>query len=324
MRKKWYKVPLLKIVLGLIASGMLINVGGGLASAAEKVVITKTYELLEEAAYISYVLEGYDGSFTSSMTLPDGKVVSSVISTKKTDSAGIEYWTNAYSVKSAPKGKYVFTIHVPKQAYYNLRIDLPIFSDVPSHWARAAIEAFVEKGIVSGYGNGRFGPNDAVTGEAFVKMAVLSLTEELPTGKRQWLKSFRWRVTDQVVSKELSFLEYSFGAGDGAEHWSQPYIAAANDLGVLSNWTVKDFTVPFKRKDVALLAANIMRMVKAEDKFSSFTDVKQLSVENQNAIGLVSNYSIFSGYPDGTFKPDIPVTRAEAVTILTRLTEFLK
>ncbi|MDQ0060440.1 S-layer homology domain-containing protein [Paenibacillus harenae] len=324
MRQKWYKVPLMKIAIVLIAAGMLINVGGGLASAAEKVVITKTYELLEEAAYISYELEGYDGSFGSSMRMPDGRVVSSAISTKKTDSAGVAYWTNAYSVKSAPKGKYVFTIHAPKQSYYNLKIDLPLFSDVSVHWARAAIEAFVERGILSGYGNGRFGPNDAVTGEAFVKMAVLSLTEELPNGNRQWQISFRWRVTDEEVSKELSFLEYSFGAGDGAVHWSQPYIKAANDLGVISNWTEKDFALPFKRKDVALLAANIMRMVKAEDKPSSFTDVKRLSVEYQNAIGLVSNYSIFNGYPDGTFKPDNPVTRAEAVAILTRLTEFLK
>ncbi|MGO4369642.1 S-layer homology domain-containing protein [Paenibacillus sp. MCAF20] len=325
MRKKWYKVPLSRLGLCLIIAVALLHPSRGVLSAAEeKVVITKTYELLENAAYISFELEGYDGSFSSSMAMPNGKVINSAKSTKKLDSTGTVYWTNAYTVKSALKGSYVFTIHAPKRSYYNLLIDLPLFSDTPNHWARAAIDAFVEKGIASGYGNGRFGPNDAVTGEAMVKMLVLSLTEEMPNGKRQWLKTFRWRVVDQEVSKELSFMEFNFASVGEAEHWSDPYKMAANVLGVITNRTHQDLALPFKRKDAALLAANVIRMVKAEEGTSSFTDLKQLSVDYQNAIGLVSNYSIFNGYPDRTFKPENPVTRAEAVAILTRLIEFLK
>jgi hypothetical protein len=322
LRKKWYKVPLSRIILAFLVAGIVLHYSGGRGAAAEEVVITKTYELREDAAYISFELVGDDGSFASIMTMPNGKAIGSAKSTKKTDATGKASWSNAYAVKSAPKGKYVFTIQAPKMSYYNLLIDLPLFSDTSNHWARAAIDAFVEKGIVSGYGNGLFGPNDPVTGEAILKMLVLSLTEEMPNGQRQWLKTFRWRVTDQELSKELGFSEYRF-TSVGSEHWAKPYIAAANDLGIVASWKDSDFTGPFKRKDVALLVANVIRMVNEEDKSSSFTDVQQLSMDDQKAIGLVSNYSIFNGYPDRSFKPENQVTRAEAVSVLSRLADFL-
>ncbi|WP_337098298.1 S-layer homology domain-containing protein [Paenibacillus sp. YIM B09110] len=322
MRKKWYKVPLLRMLLAFIFAGNVLHYSGGTGAAAEEVVITKTYELREDAAYISFALVGDTGSFASIMTMPNGKAIGSAKSTKKTDATGKASWFNVYAVKSAPKGKYVFTIQAPKMSYYNLVIDLPLFSDTSNHWARAAIETFVEKGIVSGYGNGLFGPNDPVTGEAILKMLVLSLTEEMPNGQRQWLKSFRWRVTDQDLSTELGISQYKF-ISVGSEHWAKPYIAAANDLGIVASWKDIDFAGSFKRKDVALLVANVMRMVKKEDKLSSFTDIQRLSVDYQKAIGLVSNYSIFNGYPDRSFKPENQVTRAEAVSILSRLVDFL-
>lgn len=48
-----------------------------------------------------------------------------------------------------------------------------MFSDVPTtHWANKYIAKAAELGIVSGYGNGRFGPNDSVTYEQAVTMVV--------------------------------------------------------------------------------------------------------------------------------------------------------
>ena len=47
------------------------------------------------------------------------------------------------------------------------------FTDVPiGHWANAYIAKAVEYGIVNGYGDGRFGPSDAVTYEQAVTMVV--------------------------------------------------------------------------------------------------------------------------------------------------------
>ena len=47
------------------------------------------------------------------------------------------------------------------------------FSDVPTtHWANKYITKAAELGIVSGYGNGKFGPSDTVTYEQAVTMLV--------------------------------------------------------------------------------------------------------------------------------------------------------
>ena len=51
--------------------------------------------------------------------------------------------------------------------------DGTVFSDVPAnHWANGFIIKAAELGIVSGYGNGKFGPSDTVTYEQAVTMAI--------------------------------------------------------------------------------------------------------------------------------------------------------
>ena len=49
------------------------------------------------------------------------------------------------------------------------------FSDVSGeHWAKEAVEALADKGIISGFGDGSFKPDNNVTREEFVKMAVVA------------------------------------------------------------------------------------------------------------------------------------------------------
>lgn len=56
------------------------------------------------------------------------------------------------------------------------------FSDLPSnHWASQAVSVMVQKGILNGYSDGKFRPNDAVKREEFAKIIVLALN--LPISK---------------------------------------------------------------------------------------------------------------------------------------------
>jgi hypothetical protein len=293
------------------------------STASDTAILTKTYDLPQAADYIEFLVEGYDGEFTSTLTMPNGRTVN-MTTASKIDDPVKPYWSNTYAIHAAPKGKYSLKINAPKQAYYNFRVYIPLFSDIPNHWAEDAIHSFVQQGIAAGYGDGRFGPDDSVTGEAILKMLVLGLTEEQPNGKRQWMKTFRWKIADEDKSGELGKLEYSF-VEDKFVPWAAPYATAAVDLGVTDEWSGKELKSPFKRKDVALLAANVMYMVKVSVPGpSAFQDTVGLPEHYRAAIDLVSSYSIFTGYPDGTFKPDNQVTRAEAVKVLSRLFEFLK
>lgn len=58
------------------------------------------------------------------------------------------------------------------------------FDDTDSHWAKKAIATAVEAGIVDGYSDGRFGPDDLITREqmALVVVRAVKLTEESDSG----------------------------------------------------------------------------------------------------------------------------------------------
>ena len=53
---------------------------------------------------------------------------------------------------------------------------------------------------------------------------------------------------------------------------------------------------------------------------NSYSDVNAFSWYN-NAISTLSNAGIISGYPDGTFRPDAPISRAEFATIAARFSK---
>ena len=74
-----------------------------------------------------------------------------------------------------------------------------LFNDVPaSHWAAGYVNLAYDQGIVNGYGNGSFGPADAVT-------------------------------YDQVVTILLRLLGYT--SADIGPFWPADYLAFADDLG---------------------------------------------------------------------------------------------
>ena len=91
------------------------------------------------------------------------------------------------------------------------------FPDVPaSEWYAAAIDWASETGIVSGYGDGRFGPNDSVTREQFAVMLWRCAGSPVPSGAAlnfsdadkispYALTAIRWAVENGILS----------GAGSG-------------------------------------------------------------------------------------------------------------
>ncbi|WP_145038853.1 S-layer homology domain-containing protein [Paenibacillus sp. Y412MC10] len=50
------------------------------------------------------------------------------------------------------------------------------FRDIDNHWAKTTIEWGVDKGIVNGYANGMFMPNQNVTEAEFIRMLVVGIT----------------------------------------------------------------------------------------------------------------------------------------------------
>ena len=70
------------------------------------------------------------------------------------------------------------------------------------------------------------------------------------------------------------------------------------------------------RAEFAVIASKYIKDPKATDE--TFSDVP-MNHWAKDAIVKVKAEGLISGYPDGTFKPDAPITRAEAVSIVNRM-----
>jgi hypothetical protein len=309
--------------LATLLLGACVGMSNGIrkasAEVAETVQIVKEYEMTNKVDYVEFMIEGSQGEFVVTVQLPDGHRVGN-LKGKRTTLDSQENWRVIWGMEKAASGIYTFTITAPQSGYYNLSVDIPLFRDMAGHWGREEVSDYVRRGIVSGYADGTFRPDSAVTGEELAKLLVMTLTDEQPNGKRQWRREFRWRMTNEERASLLGQQEYDLDAAHGVV-WSKPYVAAIDDLGVRMLGSLKE---PMSRQDVALMIAGVMRLIDDKrPKEYTYKDTSSLSRESQDAISLASHFAIFGGYPDGTFQPARAVTRAEAVKVLSRLESYL-
>uniref|UniRef100_UPI0004840746 S-layer homology domain-containing protein n=1 Tax=Desulfovirgula thermocuniculi TaxID=348842 RepID=UPI0004840746 len=77
------------------------------------------------------------------------------------------------------------------------------------------------------------------------------------------------------------------------------------------------------------LAAILSRVVEAKKvplsgQAPAFADASAIPAWAKNAVETAAKAGIVSGYEDRTFRPDKPVTRAEAASMILRLLEKVK
>jgi|GEM_PF-3565632 len=107
-------------------------------------------------------------------------------------------------------------------------------------------------------------------------------------------------------------------ASDAQNHWALPFIAFAKANGFMGGYPDGTFRPdqPITRAEAATVLAKVKQP-------SDYTDSGRLNDIShhwaKHSISALANAGILSGYPDGTFRPDAPVTRAEAVVMLNRL-----
>lgn len=173
------------------------------------------------------------------------------------------------------------------------------FPDVPqSHWACDTIASLVQSGIINGMPDGTFNPEGEVTREQFIKMLVVALNENYANDS---LKSVFIDVTENT--------------------WSKPYIHCAVSSGIIftDEFENKLFepTKPITRGMVALWIKNGLGInTNSKCSFSDVTDEKE-----KQAVAVLEEAGITTGYEDGTFKPQNTLTRAEAAAFIKRTLE---
>lgn len=112
--------------------------------------------------------------------------------------------------------------------------------------------------------------------------------------------------------------EISFS--DIAGHWAENMIKQAAKTGIIA---ASDPDAPFKpndpvtRGDFAVMLARALQLEGTSDPLF-FVDQDKLDAQARQAIALTVQAGIISGYEDGSFRPDAPITRAEMGTMIAR------
>lgn len=172
------------------------------------------------------------------------------------------------------------------------------FRDVKGHWALDAIRRLSNDGILSGYADYRFLPNDTLTrAEAAV---VLSKTMKLPAG-----------------SSDPGFKDLK------SSHWAYASIAAVNEAGILNGYPDGTFKPnrPVTRGEMAVMLFNLLDMkVPANVKSTPFSDVSSTHWARV-AIAQLAKEGWLTGFPDDTFRPDAATTRAQFAYLMNKWLE---
>lgn len=172
------------------------------------------------------------------------------------------------------------------------------FQDVPDdYWSKEAIDFLTAKQIISGYSTETFGPEDKLTRAQTVKIVLGA------TGKKI-----------EVVTTS-SFPDV---AGDNS---LLKYIEAARTLAVVGGYEDGTF-----RPDQAVTRAEFTKIL-LQAAYKTNNDLKTAPAEGAFSdvktddwffkyVYSAKDLGYIGGYEDGTFRPNQPVTRAEAAKIV--------
>lgn len=169
------------------------------------------------------------------------------------------------------------------------------YIDMENHWAREFVTALSEKGIVAGYTDNTFLPENNITRAEFTRLICECFGIE-PSERA---------VFDDVVSGK----------------WYFGYVSAAYGAGIINGFDGKFLPdEAIRREDAAVIVYNAMKY-SGKDVYlaaPSYEDVDMISDYALGAVGYLQVKSIMTG-DGGFFDAHGKTTRAQAATLIYKI-----
>lgn len=179
---------------------------------------------------------------------------------------------------------------VPSQA---VAADL---SDISNHWAKSQIESLINKGVVTGYPDNTFKPDNTITRAEFITMTN---------------KAYSFTATATINYTDVP-----------ASAWYATEIAKAKAAGYIAGY--EDGTMrpnaQITRQEAAKIISSILKLdISSDSALNAFTDAASIPAWSRGYVAAMVKAGYITGYPDGTFKAGNAINRAEAAVILGRV-----
>ena len=185
--------------------------------------------------------------------------------------------------------------------FANVPSELNQFNDIPeNHWAKASIIKLAEKKIVNGYEDKTFKPDKKITRGEFISIIN---------------KSFEFSKKADVKFSDVS-----------SELWCYEGISIAVGESYTSGYPDGTFrpNSEVTRAEAATFLTRIFSKEKNIEKEQKLDFKDEIPSWARDSINLMIVKGYMKGYPDGTFKADKSITRAEICGLIDSAEEGIK
>ena len=181
------------------------------------------------------------------------------------------------------------------------------FSDIDSYWGAPFVETAFEKGVVKGYNDGSFKPDQQVNYQEAATMICNTVNNS------------GYKVLNIAAQSKYSAEFKTIGAD---AEWVRAFLSPlfAENAAVLSDFRDGDSqgsaSSPAQRQVIGSWAVRMLNIpVSPLCDISAFADASSIDPSYIGEVDALIRHNVMSGYKDGTFRPEKVVTRGEFATV---------
>lgn len=174
------------------------------------------------------------------------------------------------------------------------------FTDIAGNWAEGYIKQAVSKGIINGYPEQMFKPDNAVTRAEFTVMLATALN----------------------LDKQGSALVFT--DDDQIGQWAKQAVSLALKAGIVDGYKDGSFRpdVHITRAEMAMMIAKALKVSRKAGAKTHFADDEDIPIWAKSEVEALRKLGIVNGRGGNVFVPNDTATRSEAVAILLKMLEI--
>lgn len=172
--------------------------------------------------------------------------------------------------------------------------------DLDGHWAEESMRAWVESGLLKGYEDGTYKPDQVVTRAELVTLIN--------------------RAFELTEAANSQFTDVSSSGG-----WIYKQVGIAVEAGYIKGYDDGSFRPerPVTREEASYMLTSLLQLDAASlNVLDVFQDVSELTDAGKQAMANMVDKGILKGLSDGVLAPRQGLTRAQAVTVLSTALEI--
>ncbi|MDO5713100.1 MAG: S-layer homology domain-containing protein [Tissierellia bacterium] len=169
--------------------------------------------------------------------------------------------------------------------------------DIQGHWAEKNIQWAIDQGIIQGYPDGTFKPNQSITKAEYYRITNQSEPVEI----------------DPNIKADEIFKDVN------TDSWYYKDVQAGLSSGYLEKEEFLNPNEAITREDAVRIISHTQGWEENSQAIKEFRDYNSISEKYKGLVGAAVSHNLVKGYPDGTLRPKSSLTRAEVVTMIKNL-----